>query len=104
MLTRLQAIQDIRLGRGIQLVHVGRFTTFTVLIRRQPMTGKLLAMIEDPLMGRWSGGVRVPARYQVRITTRQLLNYIRLHYPRYSDGVVIQADPFKNGPTYKEVA
>ncbi len=78
MLTRLEAIQDINLGRGIQLRFVGhehadgRRSTFNVILRRNGRGG-CEAVIDCRIMRRC---------YIVQLTAKQVLSYIRLHYPR----------------------
>lgn len=94
MLSRLEAIQDIRLGRGICMTHVGRFTTFRVILRRDVMRGGVWAAIDCPVMRR---------TYYVKLTSRQVLTYIRLHYPRHTADVVVQANPFAFPDNYQEV-
>lgn len=96
LMTRLDAIRDIRCGRGIQLTHVGRFSTFRVILRRRE-TYKgthVEACIDCPVMRR---------TYYVKLTSRQVLSYIRRHYGRNLwDEVNVNLDPL---PThYKEVA
>lgn len=95
-MTRLDAIRDIRLGRGIQLTHVGRFTTFRVIIRRSPIKGGSPQAIFDCCKARRS--------YYINITPKQVLAYIRRHYPRNLWDTVVEPEPFKNTDTYKEVA
>jgi hypothetical protein len=80
MLSRLQAIQDIRLGRGIQLSFVGaplgdgsgRCGKFSIIIRRGFAGEGAIAHIECQVMRR---------TYKVRMTSKQVLAYIRRHYP-----------------------
>jgi hypothetical protein len=88
MMTRLDAIQDIRCGRGICLSFVGLEAqydrqgrahphTFNVIIRRGK-GGKAEAIIDCSMWGtlprnRW--GVR-----PFTLTWKQVLNFIRLHY------------------------
>jgi len=79
MITRLEAIQDIRLGRGIQLTfeghlnQAGTMTTFNVIIRRDVMRGGVEAAIDCKVMRR---------SYYIKLTPKQTLAYIRRHYPR----------------------
>lgn len=91
MMTRMEAIQDIRCGRGICASFVGlephydrqgnaHQHTFSVIIRRD---GKCATAIIDCSM--W--GTLPRSRYGVRpmkLTWRQVLTFIRLHYPRHS--------------------
>src|SRR5687767_7093245 len=90
MMTRLEAIQDIRCGRGICVSLVGleaqydRYGgrhehTFSVIIRRGKK-GCAEALIDCSMMGtvprnRW--GV-----LPITLTWKQVLNFIRLHYIR----------------------
>lgn len=79
MLTRLEAIQDIRLGRGIQLPFQGapigdgsgRCGTFSVIIRRD-RKGGCDALIDCKVMRR---------TYIIKLTAKQVLAYIKRHYP-----------------------
>jgi len=85
-LTRLDAIQDIRIGRGISNSFVeqvlgdgsGRTHTFTVIVRRDHRGG-CVALIDCKIMRK---------TYRVSLTWRQTLAYIRLHYPKYTDKVL----------------
>ena len=94
-MTRKDAINDIRIGRGIQLTHVGRFTTFRVILRRSPIKGgSVQACIDCPRMRR---------TYYINLTTKQVMSYIRRHYPRHVwEQATTELDPFP--ATYKEVA
>ncbi len=72
-LTRLQAIQDIRCGLGIQLHFEGAYTNFSVTIR-QDFAGRIRMQIECSVMRR---------TYNVKgITPKQILGYIKRHYER----------------------
>jgi len=96
MLTRLEAMSDINLGRGIQLTFKGRFTTFNVIVRRCTFNGGAVAHIECPVMRK---------TYKVFLTTKQTMAYIKRHYTRYDQGVSsvrVQAD--LSPLTYKECA
>lgn len=81
MLSRLEAIQDIRLGRGIQLSFTGapigdgsgRCGKFNVIIRRDPKGG-CKALIDCKVMRR---------TYTINLTARQVLSYIKRHYPTH---------------------
>lgn len=85
MLTRLQAIQDIRCGRGIQLTFtnedvIGKKNTYNLIIRRSPLKGgSAQALIDCRVMRR---------SYYITLTAKQVLAYIRRHYPRYDDFTV----------------
>ena len=78
MLTRLEAIQDIRLGRGIQLSFVGQVMPdgsshrFNVILRRD-RKGGCNALIDCQVMKK---------TYKVQLTAQQVLSYIKLHYAR----------------------
>lgn len=98
MMTRLDAIQDIRCGRGICLSFVGlesqydrqgnaHVHAFNVIIRRGKK-GCAEAIIDCSMFGtlprnRW--GVR-----PITLTWRQVLNFIRLHYSR---GASVEMNP-----------
>lgn len=91
MLSRLLAIQDIRLGRGVRLSFVGhevingRPHTYSVILKRQG-TSKVSAVIQCDVMRR---------NYTIPLTARQVLSFIRLHYPRVSADVRIQSEPIR---------
>lgn len=73
LMTRMDAIQDIRLGRGIQLTHTGLYTTFTVILRRDILRRGVKAALECNKMRK---------TYYLKLTPKQVLSYIRRHYPR----------------------
>jgi len=79
-LTRLEAIQDVRLGRGIQVSFVGlseiggRPATFKVIVRRS-RRGGAEAVIDCDTMRR-------SYRIAEPLTWVQVLNFIRRHYDR----------------------
>lgn len=73
-MNRLDAIRDVRNGMGISRRFFGRFTTFSVIIRRDPeKKGRAKAILECPVMRK---------TYEIKLSTRQVLTYIRLWYPR----------------------
>lgn len=77
MLSRLEAIQDIRLGRGIclpftgQKLADGRTHTFRVILRRSFRGAE--AAIDCMTMRQ---------TYYINLTPKQVLAFIRRHYPR----------------------
>ena len=81
MLSRLQAIQDIRMGRGIQLSFTGaplgdgsgRCGRFNVIIRRDHRGGAD-AFIDCKVMRR---------TYTIKLTGKQVLSFIKRHYPTH---------------------
>lgn len=80
-LTRLEAIQDIRLGRGIQVTFVGlsedrngRPHTVRVIVRRSSFKGGCaVALLESSM------SYKV---YQFNLTGEQVLHFIRKNYDR----------------------
>lgn len=95
MLTRLQAIQDIRLGRGVCLSFVGheeingRPHTFRVILRRNGRGGAM-GIIECDAMR----GSRQAGPYRLTLSMGQVLTFIRLHYPRKGGEVRVQPITF----------
>lgn len=80
MLTRREAIEDINLGRGIQLRFVGqnlgdgRTVTFNIILRRN-RRGGCEAVIDCNIMRRC---------YVIsHVSGRQVLAFIRRHYPKH---------------------
>ena len=77
MLTRREAAEDIRMGRGIKLRFVGsespygRPHTFDVIVRQS--SSGLVAVIDCHAMGR---------AYSFKVSALQVLAYIKLHYQR----------------------
>lgn len=91
VLSRSEAIQYIRVGRGISLTFIGteevnsRLHTFSVTLKRTK-TGTVCAHIRCDAMRR---------TYIVNLTTKQVLSFIKLHYARKSAIVNLQSISFR---------
>lgn len=90
VLSRLEAIQDIRVGRGVSLSFIGteevngRPHTFSVTLKRNGK--RVCATIQCDAMRR---------SYRVHLTTVQVMSFIKLHYARKLASVNVQPISFR---------
>lgn len=77
-ISRLEAIKLIRAGLELTLQYQGLFTTFTITLLFLKSMKRTMAFLACPVMQR---------TYQIRLSTKQVLSYIKRHYPRHLPGL-----------------